>query len=336
MAAVVSLPSGLLLVHQHGAFQALRATPRADSFETAVRLRPAAALEVPPALPLCAGACRCPAATDVVVFISADSDFPAVVVLHDLKLNVLYPVRCAGAAPVVGAGACMAHVGGDSVVLWGGGGYGASGVSTFGVLSLGSWDWRDVPSASAPPPRSYASLTSLENLQEGAVLFGGLNSDSTVSNRVDYITPRLEWELDIHVAGAPPPARSGHAACSLGDGGDGIIIHGGTGIDGLLLDDVFILHATGSTSEWRWSEASFQGVNMPRAGHVMAHLGTKGTKISIVLFGGRSQSDPCINSHIYNSDINFGSKTCIVVESTDHAAAVAATVHPPAIQRISC
>ena len=118
MAAVVSLPSGLLLVHQHGAFQALRATPRADSFETAVRLRPAAALEVPPALPLCAGACRCPAATDVVVFISADSDFPAVVVLHDLKLNVLYPVRCAGAAPVVGAGACMAHVGGDSVVLW--------------------------------------------------------------------------------------------------------------------------------------------------------------------------------------------------------------------------
>ncbi len=329
MAFSLADDGNLLLVHHDDTIRMIRMRPNAAPLEEYPRLRTSA-------MKLCAGGCVWK--DDVCVFLSAVAKTRVIVILLEKKLNnVLYPVHCAGSPPVTGEGASMARLGRDHIVLWGGGEVGG-GASGYGVLSLCSWVWVDFTTMTrtSPPARSHASLTSLENEPGGVVLFGGLENDSTLSNRLDFLSLRMEWELDMRIGGALPPARSKHAACPVSDG---LIIHGGIGINGLQLDDVFLLHVSRSFTDWHWSEATFQGVRLSRSGHVIACPGATG---EIVVFGGsRDQSSSCRDSNdSFSADTssNMPTELCIVVDricdNVDHGTRTLA--HPPPIQRLSC
>ncbi|XP_074294743.1 F-box/kelch-repeat protein At1g51550-like [Silene latifolia] len=120
------------------------------------------------------------------------------------------------------------------------------------------------------------------------ILFGGINDHGirqndtwvgkVVKNEESVVT--LCWK-PLDVGSASPPPRGAHAGCCIEN--RRMLIHGGIGLDGVRLADMWILELSESYSHGTWHEVIAHPSPPPRSGHTLTSI--DGTRA--VLFGGR-------------------------------------------------
>ncbi|KAI3841268.1 hypothetical protein MKW98_007749 [Papaver atlanticum] len=123
---------------------------------------------------------------------------------------------------------------------------------------------------------------------ETLVLFGGINDHGLRQNdtwvghvlRDEMLQITISWML-LEVGSAAPPPRGAHAGCCVD--GKKMLIHGGIGLDGLRLNDTWILDLSNGINSAAWHEVVTRLSPPARSGHTLTCIG--GTRM--VLFGGR-------------------------------------------------
>ncbi|KAL9235548.1 hypothetical protein vseg_010298 [Gypsophila vaccaria] len=122
------------------------------------------------------------------------------------------------------------------------------------------------------------------------VLFGGINDHGIRQN--DTWVGKIEqneasdvtivwYPLNVGSASPPPPPRGAHAGCCIDS--RRMLIHGGIGLDGVRLGDMWILELSENYCQGTWHEVIAHPSPPPRSGHTLTSI--DGTRA--VLFGGR-------------------------------------------------
>jgi hypothetical protein len=183
---------------------------------------------------------------------------------------------CGGPSPSARFGASMASLEG-SPVLFGGGSFDSNAsLGDTWIFDGTGMTWAELNLTSAPSPRSNASMAALGNL---LVLFGGgtLGPDAALGDTWTF--DGTTWSQVMVPSG--PPARGGAAMGTLaGDPVALVVLFGGTGGGGAVLNDTWTFDGT------TWREVTVASPPPPRCTASMATLGE-----TVVLFGGNACED---------------------------------------------
>ncbi|XP_010273578.1 PREDICTED: F-box/kelch-repeat protein At1g51550 [Nelumbo nucifera] len=185
----------------------------------------------------------------------------------------------------------------DCLVLFGGGCEGGRHLDDTWVAYIGS-DFRRIPRwqkiNSGTPSGRFGQTCSV--VGDYLVLFGGINdhgirqNDTWVGqimcNEIDGI--KLSWRL-LDIGPLAPPPRGAHAECCIDD--KKMVIHGGIGLDGLRLSDMWLLDISDGARSATWHEIIAHMSPPARSGHTLTCVG--GTRM--VLFGGRGTGYEVLN-----------------------------------------
>ncbi|OUZ99206.1 hypothetical protein BVC80_8967g10 [Macleaya cordata] len=131
---------------------------------------------------------------------------------------------------------------------------------------------------------------------ETLVLFGGINDHGIRQNdtwvghveRDEMLGIKLSWRL-LDVGSVAPPPRGAHAGCCVDN--KKMLIHGGIGLDGLRLNDTWLLDLSDGVRSATWREIVTRLSPPARSGHTLTCIG--GTRM--VLFGGRGMGYEVLN-----------------------------------------
>eukprot|EP00252_Welwitschia_mirabilis_P005449 TRINITY_DN15936_c0_g1_i1.p1 TRINITY_DN15936_c0_g1~~TRINITY_DN15936_c0_g1_i1.p1 ORF type:complete len:306 (+),score=75.60 TRINITY_DN15936_c0_g1_i1:214-1131(+) len=141
-----------------------------------------------------------------------------------------------------------------------------------------------------PTGRFGQSCTVVGNL---LVLFGGINDRGIRQNDTwigevhkEGSNGSVSWKI-LDVASAPPP-RGAHAACFAGE--NRIVVYGGIGLDGLRLNDTWLLELS-EEQEPCWHKIETLWSPPARSGHTLTWIGGN----RMILFGGRGSHYEVLN-----------------------------------------
>lgn len=185
----------------------------------------------------------------------------------------------------------------DCLVLFGGGCEGGRHLDDTWVAYIGNefrriLRWQKVNSGT--PSGRFGHLCAVFN--ETLVFFGGINDHGIRQNdtwlgQVQHNGIQgieLSWRL-LDVGCVAPPPRGAHAGCCLDD--KKMVIHGGIGLDGLRLNDTWLLDLSDGIGSPTWYPIVTQLSPPARSGHTLTCIG--GTRM--VLFGGRGTGYDVLN-----------------------------------------
>lgn len=145
-------------------------------------------------------------------------------------------------------------------------------------------------SYSGPKPRAHHTAASLAD--DRLLCFGGSDGETSFADAHVLDLSTMGWSQPT-VRGAPPAARSGHAAVCLD--GVRVLVHGGWVPSTVaIFDDVALL----DTDTWSWSRPKLHGAP-PRArvGHSLVAMNAADGRDAarLVLFGGRADGDAALD-----------------------------------------
>lgn len=177
----------------------------------------------------------------------------------------------------------------NCLVLFGGGYEGGRHLDDTWVAYLG-YDFRKVlkwQKVTSGSPSGRFGHTCVVN-GDFLVLFGGINDRGIRQNdtwvgkilRDETLGITLYWML-LDVGSLVPPPRGAHAGCCIEN--RRMLIHGGIGLDGIRLGDMWILEISENFCYGAWHEVRIHPSPAPRSGHTLTCIDGKRT----VLFGGR-------------------------------------------------
>ncbi|KAL5699581.1 hypothetical protein ACHQM5_030462 [Ranunculus cassubicifolius] len=185
----------------------------------------------------------------------------------------------------------------DCLVLFGGGCQGGRHLDDTWVAYIGNefkriLRWQKVNSGT-PSGRFGHSCAVFD---ETLVLFGGINDHGIRQNdtwlgqvlRNEMLGIRLTWKL-LDAGFVAPPPRGAHAGCCLDD--KRMVIHGGIGLDGLRLNDTWLLDISDGLGSATWHPIVTRLSPSARSGHTLTCIG--GSRM--VLFGGRGTGYDVLN-----------------------------------------
>ncbi|KAK1289031.1 F-box/kelch-repeat protein [Acorus calamus] len=177
----------------------------------------------------------------------------------------------------------------DCLVLFGGGCEGGRHLDDTWVAYIGNgvrWalSWKQI--SSGTPPGRFGQTCTI--VSDALVLFGGINDNGIRQNdtwvgqitRDENLETKISWRL-LEVASITPPPRGAHAECCIGN--RFLVIYGGIGLDGLRLNDTWMLDLSNGPRSAEWREIVTLRSPSARSGHSLTWVG--GT--CIALFGGR-------------------------------------------------
>ncbi|XP_077222397.1 F-box/kelch-repeat protein At1g51550-like isoform X2 [Tasmannia lanceolata] len=152
--------------------------------------------------------------------------------------------------------------------------------------------WHQINSGT-PTGRFGQSCTVID---DALVLFGGINdigirqNDTWVGHvtRDEKIEIKLSWRL-LDMGRIAPPPRGAHAGCCIDN--KRMVIHGGIGLDGLRLNDTWLLDLSDSGRSPSWHEIVTLSSPPARSGHSLTWIGDT----QMILFGGRGTGYEVLN-----------------------------------------
>ncbi|KAF5184059.1 F-box/kelch-repeat protein [Thalictrum thalictroides] len=185
----------------------------------------------------------------------------------------------------------------DCLVLFGGGCEGGRHLDDTWVAYIGNefkrvLRWQKL--ASGTPSGRFGHSCAV--FSETLVLFGGINDHGIRQNdtwmgqilRDEILGIQLSWRL-LDIGSVAPPPRGAHAGCCLD--GQQMVIHGGIGLDGLRMNDTWLLDLSNGTGSAAWRQIVTRLSPPARSGHTLTCTG--GARM--VLFGGRGVGYEVLN-----------------------------------------
>ncbi|KAK9097764.1 hypothetical protein Syun_024809 [Stephania yunnanensis] len=183
------------------------------------------------------------------------------------------------------------------LVLFGGGCEGGRHVDDTWVAYVGN-ELRRVPrwqklNSGVPSGRFGHSCVILN---KSLVLFGGIN-DSGIRHNDTWLGLVLHDEMNginlswmlLDVGSIAPPPRGAHAGCCVDE--RKMVIHGGIGLYGLRLSDIWVLDLSDDIRSAAWHEIATQLSPPARSGHTLTCIGGN----RMVMFGGRGLGYEVLN-----------------------------------------
>jgi hypothetical protein len=207
--------------------------------------------------------------------------------------------------PARGA-ACLATLGNDKVLLYGG----YDGTSyTEDTWTFDGTSWTQVMVA-GPPGRSLAGMTALG---DEVVLFGGYNGTSLNDT---WIFDGASWSQVM--SPSAPSARQAPNVATLDSGT--IVLFGGNAMDGTAQDDTWTFD--GST----WTEVT--GLDPSPSGRTYAAMAGMGINTDVVtLFGGNDGNDMALgDTWTYGSSSDWSKETNLSISPVGRVLAAMSTI----------
>nr|AML77657.1 putative LOV domain-containing protein [Tragopogon porrifolius] len=174
---------------------------------------------------------------------------------------------------------------GNRLVFFGGEGVDKQPMDDTFVLDLDESNpgWREVRVKSTPPGRWGHTISSLN--KSCLVIFGGYGKQGLLNDVfvLDMDAKEPTW-VEIAIGGAPPMARSWHSSCTIE--GSKLVVSGGCGEGGVLLNDTHVLDLTIKKPVWREIRVANYLSPPSRLGHSLTVYARK----KIMMFGGLASS----------------------------------------------
>ncbi|MBA0700879.1 hypothetical protein Goari_027477 [Gossypium aridum] len=183
------------------------------------------------------------------------------------------------------------------LVLFGGGYEGGRDLDDTWAVYIGNnsqnmLKWQKIQTGT-PSGRFGHTCVVIENY---LVLFGGINergdrhSDTWLGqvSLHENLGISLSWQL-LDVGSTSPPPRGAHAACCISS--RKMVIHGGIGLNGVRLDDTWIIELSENRCYGTWHKIVSHPSPPARSGHSLTCI----SETQTILFGGRGLGYEVLN-----------------------------------------
>ncbi|XP_062110871.1 F-box/kelch-repeat protein At1g51550 [Humulus lupulus] len=185
----------------------------------------------------------------------------------------------------------------DCLVLFGGGYEGGRHLDDTWVTYIGNdcqrkLKWQKLNSGIPSGRFGHSCIV----IDEFLVVFGGIDDHGNRMNDTwigqlschETLGITLSWKL-LDVGSIVPPHRGAHAACCIGT--RKMAIHGGIGLNGFRLGDMWVLELSENSCFGTWHEVVTDPFPPARAGHTLTCISESQT----ILFGGRGSGYDVLN-----------------------------------------